>query len=277
MLIDDDDEHKGRRGRRHVLPGSARRPLVLLACLGVVAALASLIWWWIEPQPPNIGRFDCVIIPGGGLGETHEPAAWVAARLDAALMHDSQTDFYLVLSRGTTHKPPPLEAGFPVDEAAASARYLVARGVAPSRVLLESWSLDTIGNAVFARLMHADLRNWRRLHVITSAFHLPRTEAIFNWVFTLPDAAGRQRRPSAKITYELVPDGDMDAHQSAARRQKELEALEKLQQGTLATVTDLAMLHNFIFVGHGAYRAMSAEDEDARDRERAKGALASTY
>ena len=274
MLIDDDDEHKGRRGRR---PGSARRPLVLLACLGVVAALAGLIWWWIEREPPTISRFDCVIIPGGGLSETHEPAAWVAARLDAALLHDSTTDFYLVLSRGTTHKPPPLEAGFPVDEAAASARYLVARGVAPSRVLLESWSLDTIGNAVFARLMHADLRSWRRLHVITSAFHLPRTEAIFNWVFTLPDAAGRKRRPSAKITYELVPDGDMDAHQSAARREKELKALEKLQQSTLATITDLAMLHNFIFVGHGAYRAMSAEEEGAREQERAKGALASTY
>ena len=27
----------------------------------------------------------------------------------------------------------------------ASARYLVERGVQPSRVLLESWSLDTIG------------------------------------------------------------------------------------------------------------------------------------
>ena len=69
-----------------------------------------------------------------------------------------------MLSRGTTHKPPPLDtAGFPIDESMASARYLVERGVAPARVLLESWSLDTIGNAAFARLMHSDVRGWRRI------------------------------------------------------------------------------------------------------------------
>ena len=46
-------------------------------------------------------------------------------------------------------------------------------------MLLESWSLDTIGNAAFARLFHAELRAWRRIHIITSDFHLARTEAIF--------------------------------------------------------------------------------------------------
>ena len=86
-------------------------------------------------------QFDCVIVPGGGLGAAGQPLPWVAARLDAALKHESETAFFLVLSRGTTHKPPPLDsAGFPVDESAASARYLVERGVDPSRVLLESWS-----------------------------------------------------------------------------------------------------------------------------------------
>ena len=147
----------------------------------------------LPPPPPP--RFDCIIIPGGGLDDQHEPAAWVRARLDAALAHAAQTDYFLVLSRGTTHKPPPLDGdGFPVDEAAASASYLVARGVEAHRVLLESWSLDTIGNAAFARLMHADLRGWRRLLVITSAFHMPRTRAIFEWVFSLPTATGRTAR-----------------------------------------------------------------------------------
>ena len=95
------------------------------------------------------------------------------------------------------------------------------RGVAPERVLLESWSLDTIGNAAFARLMHADLAQarssprdrrevrsylragrwaeivpryrrgpadgphlaqWRRMLVVTSDFHLPRTRAMFELV-----------------------------------------------------------------------------------------------
>ena len=75
-----------------------------------------------HPSPSTPPRYDCIIIPGGGLDGSRAPAAWVRARLDAALAHDEAADYYLVLSRGTTHKPPPLdEDGFPVDEAAASA------------------------------------------------------------------------------------------------------------------------------------------------------------
>ena len=46
---------------------------------------------------------------------------------------------------------------------------------------------------------------------------------------------------------------------------------------TIAAVPDLAELHAFLFVRHGAYRAPSAESDAARAQERAKGALASTY
>ena len=73
------------------------------------------------PESP----LDAVIVPGGGLDERGEPWPWVKARLDAALRHDATTRQYLVLSRGTTHKPAPTDAdGFAVDESVASARYL---------------------------------------------------------------------------------------------------------------------------------------------------------
>lgn len=127
-------------------------------------ALFSLLFFafalWYLPRLSEDGvtrQYDAVIIPGGGLSQ-NQPLPWVSARLDAALRHAEETQFFLVLSRGTTHKPPPLDAdGFPVDESMASARYLIDRGVAPSRVLIESWSLDTIGNAAFSRLMHCEV------------------------------------------------------------------------------------------------------------------------
>ena len=277
MLPRTDDDDK--RRRRPPLAGRRR-----LAMLLIVVLLITVAVWLLLVRVPSSAdaeqlHFDCVIVPGGGLeASTGEPAAWVAARLDAALEYDSRTDFFLVLSRGTTHKPPPVESGYPVDESAASARYLVARGIAPSRVLLESWSLDTIGNAAFARLMHADLRGWRKMLVVTSAFHRPRTQAIFDWVFSLPDASGRPRRPTAQLSYEEVPERGLDAEQSASRRQKEAQAIEKLQQRTIATISDLQQLHEFLFTRHDAYRAMSADDDAARVRERAKErAWASTY
>ena len=175
MLPSSDVDDKRRRRRPRI---RVRRAI---ACVGLLTIIVALFLWRQRILTSEEGpRYDVVIVPGGGLDASHQPAAWVVERLDAALAHDAETRQYLVLSRGTTHKPPPLGTdGFPIDEAAASAKYLVAHGVAPSRILLESWSLDTIGNAAFARLMHADLRGWRRMLVVTSAFHRPRTEAIF--------------------------------------------------------------------------------------------------
>ena len=228
-----------------------------------------------HPSPSTPPRYDCIIIPGGGLDGSRAPAAWVRARLDAALAHDEAADYYLVLSRGTTHKPPPLdEDGFPVDEAAASAAYLVARGVAASRVLLESWSLDTIGNAAFARLMHADLRGWSRLLVITSALHMPRTRAIFEWVFALPPALppalptpvlAAARTSALELEYEEVTESGLaDDEVLQSRRLKEEQALRALRESTIPAIRDLRALHDFLFVQHGAYRARTAEESRTR-------------
>ena len=273
MLGDDDKYARRRRPSRF-------RGLAIALLLTLIVSFICYYFLVDRTATDNDQHsYDVVIIPGGGL-DASQPAAWVAARLDAALQHDKSTAYYLVLSRGTTHKPPPLdEAGYPIDEAAASARYLVAKGVAPARVLLESWSLDTIGNAAFARLMHAEPRGWRRIHVVTSAFHLPRTKAIFDWVFALP-FSGRRSSSSAvtAITYEEAPERGMDAEQSGSRREKEAKALEALRQGAMARIKDLAALHSFLFVEHSAYKATSEEDfHQSREAQRAKGTLATTY
>ena len=129
---------------RYRRPMRPRREWLIL----IVTLLISLLWmlaaylmiWRVKPSthnaPPLSSRmkYDAVIVPGGGLDAKGEPATWVTARLDAALVHDQHTDFYLVLSRGTTHKPPPNDSdGFPVDEAAASARHGLVTPAAPYR------------------------------------------------------------------------------------------------------------------------------------------------
>ena len=51
--------------------------------------------------------YDAVIVPCGGLTKTGAPLPWVVTRLDAALNHENDSAFFLVLGRGTTHTPPP--------------------------------------------------------------------------------------------------------------------------------------------------------------------------
>ena len=263
----------------HVHVRAARRwPLKLLPTLCLLLCATALSLWLAlgtgsssahhkhahrtaasQHDSVSAGRYDAVVVPGGGFEEgTLLPAPWVRARLDAALLHDAEADHFLVLSRGTTHRPPPVDAaGHPVDEARASADYLTARGVDASRVLLESWSLDTIGNAAFARLMHAEPRRWRRLLVVTSAFHMVRTRAIFEWVFGLPSHGCEPDAPPpplAVLEFEASADVGLSDEASAARTAKEQRSLEGLRD-TARAVRSLSELSAFLFQKHSAYAA----------------------
>lgn len=57
--------------------------------------------------------------------------------------------------------------------------------VESKQLLRETSSYDTIGNGYFAAAIHAIPRRWQSIMVITSAFHMPRSQAIFEKVFGL--------------------------------------------------------------------------------------------
>lgn len=200
-----------------------------------------------EARKESSRKYDAVVVPGGGVAESGHPRPWVASRLVTALELD--TDYYIVLSRGTTHRPPPLhEDGFPVDESAASAHFLIQRGVLPHRILLDTWSLDTIGNAYFARAMVVAPLQLKKLCVVTSLFHMDRTRAIFEWVFALDDGC-------FDIDYCVSKDVGLTSSDLEARRAKELSSLETLRSITIPSVNSMKKLAQFLFQKHGAYRA----------------------
>ena len=130
--------------------------------------------------------YDAIFILGGSYIDENTLPEWVQSRLNAAIYNEQSAKLFVVLSRGTPHKPPPITSyGFPVDESSIMANYLIDRGIPKCKVIKESWSFDTIGNAYAALTLHAIPRNLRKLLIITSDFHMPRTKAIFNKVFSL--------------------------------------------------------------------------------------------
>ncbi|CAF0747536.1 unnamed protein product [Adineta ricciae] len=178
--------------------------------------------------------YDCIVLPGGGVDDDGNPSAWVAARLDRAVEMASSTCYFLVLSRGTTHRPPVLDAhSFPVDEATASAAYLMERNIPSEKILIENWSLDTI--------------------VITNEFHMLRTKMIFDWIFSLASSS-KDRCTRFHLDYFAVPNQGMTNEQLIARIQKEALACEDLQIKT-QHITTFPQLVRFLFVEHGAYKA----------------------
>lgn len=190
--------------------------------------------------------FDAVLVPGGGVRAGGELPLWVQRRLDRAAELDAP--YIVTLSAGTPHRPPPLDdRGSPIFESHAGARYLIERGVPSERIVAETTSYDTIGNAYFARTIHSDPAGWQKLAVVTSAFHMPRTRLAFEWVFALPPLA----HPYHLSFFETADEGLTPATLTA-RLDKERQSIEALE-ATVRDIRDLASLHRWLHLRHSAY------------------------
>jgi hypothetical protein len=211
-----------------------------------------------------MATFDAIIVAGGGVRAGGKLPAYVRRRLDRAI-EVQQGAMVIASSAGTVHRPPPLDAdGFPIFESVAAGHYLIARGVDPRTVLPETCSYDTIGNAYFARTIHVDPRGFRRLLVITSAFHMPRTEAIFRWVF------GLDRPPEwYDLSFESVSDEDIPPDVLAARIERERASLDRLP-ATIDRIQSMRALNEWLYTEHAAYAVGLKPD-------RAAGRIVDTY
>lgn len=174
------------------------------------------------------------------------PTPWAQARLDRAA-ELSGSALLVTLSAGTTHKPPVLTRhGYPIYESVAGASYLIGRGVPADRILTETCSWDTIGNAYFSRTIHADPRRFGRIAVVTSEFHMPRARVIFEWVYGLaPD--------SRRVDFVTVPDVGIAPEVLQSRREKERQGLSAAT-ALASEVRTLSALNNWLFTAHDAYR-----------------------
>jgi hypothetical protein len=161
-----------------------------------------------------------------------------------------------VLSAGTVYKAPPLdENGFPIFESIAAAQYLVDQGINPGAILCETSSYDTVGNAYFSRVIHVDPQGCKRLHIITSVFHMPRTKAIFEWLYGLDGQGGKYQ-----LTFDPTPDTGIAAADLQARVDKEAESLSQFLKNT-ATIHTLQDCHRWLFTEHAAYAASATKKQ----------------
>ena len=191
--------------------------------------------------------YDAILIPGGGVRDKGELPPWVKIRLDHAIKIHS-VEYMIVLSAGTVYKAPPLdENGFPIFESIAAAKYLIDHGINPEAILCETSSYDTVGNAYFSRVIHVEPRGFRRLHIITSAFHMPRTKAIFEWLYGLDRQSGNYQ-----LTFDPMPNIGVAADDLQARIDKEAESLSQFLKNT-ATIHTLQACHRWLFTEHTAY------------------------
>jgi len=203
---------------------------------------------------------DAILVLGGGRPIHRSlPPPWVTSRCDLAAQAHNLLDKtpILTLSAGTAHADQLLnDKGLPVWESEASALYMIAKHqIAVENIFMETSSYDTIGNAYFARTSFCEVFRWKKLLIITSEFHMPRTRAIFDWIFNTPNNSGGEN-PGYRLLYLQSPNSGLSEEIVAARIEREEIGRKRVitQQKKYDT---LPKVLKFLTTEHGMYKVPS--------------------
>lgn len=228
-------------------------------------------------------EYDAILVLGGGLLPDGGIPPWVIRRLDGALeLHNSSMNAgnnttrvpILLLGAGTPHKLPVINPqGYVLHEATAYAEYLIEKGVHPRDLYKETQSYDTVGNAYFSLTIHAIPASWYRLAIVTSAFHMPRTEAIFRTTYQLAEKTFNSTnmetasRSTMKFDLSFHPasdEGIFSAEVLEARAIKEQAAIQRwnVDTSSFRTLTDM---HRWFYATHLCYSVSRQNEFGVKD------------
>jgi vancomycin permeability regulator SanA len=186
---------------------------------------------------------DAIIVLAGGTRGLL-PCLWTKQRMDVAIELFSGKENIILVSGGTSHKLPYIYNGRPIYESEIMCRYLIEKGIPASRILRNSVSFDTVGNAFYSRVIHTDPAELYNLKIVTSEFHLKRSIAIFSHIFSL--------KPNRCYSLDFIAsdDHEIDSKTISERLNREKTSFENLSFLHIETIKDM---HKWVYSKHEVY------------------------
>lgn len=133
---------------------------------------------------------DCILVIGAGITKYGELTQIGRSRVEKAVSsYKSNISSRILFSGRHSHR---LNFIPPRTEAQAMREYALNLGVKPEHAYIEETSMDTLGNAYFSKQFFLRY-NWKNILIVTSNFHLARTQYLFRKVY------GRE------FNFEIVP------------------------------------------------------------------------
>lgn len=232
-----------------------------------------------EELSKEFDSLDAVIVLGGGLRISKNAAPlgdippWAVRRLDGAAQLWSRCSAgtnIAISGGGSPHGLPVIhpDTGQVVHEGTAYADYLMqSHGIPALSILKESSSYDTVGNGYFSAMIHAVPSGWKRIAVVTSEFHMPRSRAIFEKVYSLVNESFFQEDDRIRLTFASVKDDGIfeNPHVLEVRKGKELSSMETWERN-MKSITSLHDFHNWFYATHVCY-SCSKQDEFGIERD----------
>ncbi|MBI5798084.1 YdcF family protein [Candidatus Woesearchaeota archaeon] len=123
---------------------------------------------------------DCILILGAGLTASGELTAIGKSRVEKGLDCYKKALASRILLCGGNHAR--LQIKPPKTEAQAMFDYLIQEGISIQHLYKEENSQETLGNAFFAKKF-LEKQGWKNIIIITSNFHVARTQYLFKKVF----------------------------------------------------------------------------------------------
>jgi uncharacterized SAM-binding protein YcdF (DUF218 family) len=146
--------------------------ILLVVLTAWLISLVVFFVWVMKPAAPLSKSVNVIMVLGSGLHH-NQPTPTLQARLDSALVQAARfSGANIVVTGGVGwHQTR--------SEAEVMAEYLIARGIEPSRLILEKHSTSTYENLVFSKALLPDLDPlFTRIMIVSSDFHLLRAYAI---------------------------------------------------------------------------------------------------
>jgi len=125
-------------------------------------------------------EIDAIIVLGGGIKENGVLSQATQNRVKRAVQIFKKTSpkGFIVSGRWSL-----LYKFIPkTTEAEAAKEFAIKLGITANLVFPETQSMETVGNAYFAKKLFLEPRHWKRLVIVTSDFHRKRTEYAFKKV-----------------------------------------------------------------------------------------------
>jgi hypothetical protein len=157
-------------------------------------------------------RYDRAVSLGFLVSQTGALTPTLQRRVDRAIDHYRQGSTQTLVMSGGRLESEPCTA------ASAMKAYAVHNGISERDILEQGDALDTVGEAIFLRLLLPPLRPGARLLIVTSDFHAARAERIFRFVYG----------PNFELAFESVPNGPEHETASLAKEAASLERFARL-------------------------------------------------
>jgi uncharacterized SAM-binding protein YcdF (DUF218 family) len=196
--------------RRGGIPAALTLLALAVLYAGSTSAVANALTASVERSAVSTARpslvYDAVIVLSGGVDEALSRAT---GRLELNAAGDRVVAGFELLREGRARAI--LLSGGPVrpvvgarTEPELLASALVAWGIAPGRVVLETASRNTHENAVESARVAA-ARGWRSLLLVTSAAHMQRALGCFHKAGLAPDALPVDWRGERDLDEDWLP------------------------------------------------------------------------